>query len=124
VRHAVDPTRVRAVEQMMGIGRHLAGAVSFDARRDAEHATVAMGAGLIEQLAGACAAVGLRAPRMTSGAGHDAAVLADVMPACMLFLRSPGGVSHHPEEAVVREDVELALRAIVEFVERVSREWE
>ena len=40
--------------------------------------------------------------RMTSGAGHDAMIVARRMPAAMLFLRSPGGISHHPDETVLR----------------------
>ena len=47
--------------------------------------------------------------RMTSGAGHDAMILAGECPAAMLFLRSPGGISHHPDETVLPEDVEAAL---------------
>ena len=39
---------------------------------------------------------------MTSGAGHDAMIVAARMPAAMLFLRSPGGISHHPDESVLR----------------------
>ena len=38
--------------------------------------------------------------RMTSGAGHDAMIIAPRYPAAMLFLRSPGGISHHPDETV------------------------
>jgi allantoate deiminase len=40
----------------------------------------------------------------------------------MLFLRSPGGVSHHPSESVREEDVEAALRVGQKFVERVAVE--
>src|SRR5438270_5468876 len=36
--------------------------------------------------------------RMPSGAGHDAQVLATIMPAGMLFVPSIGGVSHHWSE--------------------------
>ena len=58
-----------------------------------------------------------RAPlRMTSGAGHDAMIVARRVPAAMLFLRSPGGLSHHPDETVLRRDVALALRGM-EFLE-------
>ena len=39
---------------------------------------------------------------MPSGAGHDAMVMAGRVPTAMLFLRSPGGISHHPDEAVLR----------------------
>ena len=49
------------------------------------------------------AAQGLPVHRMNSGAGHDAMIMAERMPAAMLFLRSPGGISHHPDEAVLEE---------------------
>lgn len=45
-----------------------------------------------------------------SGAGHDAAALiAAGIPAAMLFVRCKGGISHHPEEFVARDDIEAAL---------------
>jgi allantoate deiminase len=34
----------------------------------------------------------------------------------MLFLRSPGGLSHHPDEAVLAQDVEAALATAMEFL--------
>jgi allantoate deiminase len=60
--------------------------------------------------------------RMTSGAGHDAMVLASRVPTTMLFLRSPGGLSHHPGEAVLEEDVDAALRVGRFFLNRVAAE--
>jgi allantoate deiminase len=48
--------------------------------------------------------------RMSSGAGHDAMIMARRMPAAMLFLRSPGGISHHPDETVLPEDIAAALQ--------------
>ena len=53
---------------------------------------------------------------MTSGAGHDAMILAPHIPSAMLFLRSPGGISHHPDETVLPEDVEAALATAMEFL--------
>jgi allantoate deiminase len=53
---------------------------------------------------------------MTSGAGHDAMILAEHVPSTMLFLRSPGGLSHHPDETVLPEDVEAALATAMEFL--------
>ena len=35
-----------------------------------------------------------------------------------LFIRSPGGVSHHPAESVRPEDVRAALAVMVRFLER------
>jgi allantoate deiminase len=49
--------------------------------------------------------------RMVSGAGHDAMILAEKVPAAMIFLRTPGGISHDPEEDVEIEDVAKALEA-------------
>jgi len=58
-----------------------------------------------------------------SGAGHDAAVVAGLAPMTMLFLRSPGGISHHPDESVIRDDVRLALEVMVEFLHRLAGEF-
>ncbi|MDM7861339.1 allantoate amidohydrolase [Alteromonas sp. ASW11-36] len=46
---------------------------------------------------------------LPSGAGHDAMAIATKCPVGMLFVRSPGGVSHHPSETVVEEDVARVL---------------
>ena len=51
--------------------------------------------------------------RMTSGAGHDAMIVAPYLPTSMLFLRSPGGISHNPAETVLPEDVEAALECMI-----------
>jgi allantoate deiminase len=58
--------------------------------------------------------------RMASGAGHDAMIVARRMPAAMLFLRSPGGVSHHPDESVLAKDVDAAVEAGMKFLEQVG----
>ena len=34
----------------------------------------------------------------------------------VLFLRSPGGLSHHPDETVLPRDVEAALTTAMEFL--------
>jgi len=43
------------------------------------------------------------------------------MPAAMLFLRSPNGISHHPDETVLEEDVAAALIVGQELLELVAR---
>jgi len=60
---------------------------------------------------------GAPARHLASGAGHDAMVMADLAPTAMLFLRCRGGVSHNPAEAVLDADVDIALAAMVAFVE-------
>jgi allantoate deiminase len=47
--------------------------------------------------------------RMVSGAGHDAMILAEKVPSAMIFLRTPGGISHDPAESVEVRDVAKAI---------------
>ena len=58
---------------------------------------------------------------MSSGAGHDAMILAAKMPAGMLFLRCAGGISHHPAENVREDDVAAALEAGLKFLDELER---
>jgi allantoate deiminase len=60
---------------------------------------------------------------MSSGAGHDVMIVARRMPAAMLFLRSPGGISHQPGETVVAEDVALALAVGSAFLDRLAASY-
>jgi N-carbamoyl-L-amino-acid hydrolase len=55
-------------------------------------------------IAGSAEALGLSAIEMPSGAGHDAQVLAGVVPAGMVFVPSVGGISHDPSEYTRWED--------------------
>jgi len=63
------------------------------------------------------------APRLVSGAGHDAMVLAAAgVPTAMLFVRSlNGGVSHCPEELSSLEDIELAVDALTAALGQLSQ---
>ena len=62
--------------------------------------------------------LGLPDEPMPSGAGHDAAVFANVgVPSAMIFVRNSHG-SHNPQEAMAMEDfmagAEVLYRALVE----------
>jgi N-carbamoyl-L-amino-acid hydrolase len=52
--------------------------------------------------------------RMPSAAGHDAQVLATIMPAGMLFVPSIGGISHHWTENTADEDIVTGAQVFVE----------
>ena len=62
------------------------------------------------------------APRLVSGAGHDAMVLAAAgVPTGMLFVRSlNGGASHSPNELTSDEDIALAVDVLTSALERLS----
>jgi allantoate deiminase len=62
------------------------------------------------------------APKLMSGAGHDAMIIADIVPTAMLFIRCAGGVSHNPAESVTSEDCEAALSVLLEFVDLFAAE--
>jgi allantoate deiminase len=59
---------------------------------------------------------GLKAHRLPSGAGHDAAQMAAILPVAMLFVRCEEGISHNPAESVTREDVEVAVGVMQRFL--------
>jgi hydantoinase/carbamoylase family amidase len=83
---------------------------------------VEMDADLRASLRGVAEELGLLAPQLPSGAGHDAGVLAAAgIPAAMLFVRSrAGGISHSPDEHSDDVDVALAVDALELVLRRLS----
>ena len=57
---------------------------------------------------------------LTAKVSHDAMVLAAYMPAAMLFIRTPGGISHHPDESVNEGDVAFALATGMNFLNELA----
>jgi allantoate deiminase len=69
------------------------------------------------QMGNAFASVLPDAPRLVSGAGHDAMF---VPQSSLLFVRSlNGGVSHHPDELSSAEDIALAVDALTAALARL-----
>jgi allantoate deiminase len=58
--------------------------------------------------------------RLPSGAGHDAAIMAKITPAAMLFIRCKNGISHHPDESVKIGDVQIAFDVINGFIQSLA----
>ena len=90
--------------------------LGFEWEQQLDQPAVAMDAAMVQQLGQAVKSAGHPVHHMSSGAGHDAMILAEKIPAAMLFLRSPGGVSHHPDENVLVEDVQAALHTGLNFL--------
>lgn len=53
-----------------------------------------------------------RVPALETAAGHDAGALAAAVPAAMLFVRNPTGVSHSPAESATEGDCLAGVRAL------------
>lgn len=60
-----------------------------------------------------------RTIHLPSGAGHDAAIMSRIAPMAMLFIRCKGGISHHPDESVKRDDVHVALGVMNDFISQM-----
>lgn len=61
------------------------------------------------------------APRLVSGAFHDAIHLAHLCPTAMLFTPCRAGISHHPDEQIERADAEVAVRTLAHAVEQLLK---
>jgi allantoate deiminase len=122
VRHADDSARERAVaalrEHAVNIGVARGVEIGWDEIQSIS--AVPCSAELTDHLAAVAADAGRDAPRLASGAGHDAAMLATLTPVAMLFVRCAGGLSHHPGESVRPEDVDVAIDVTTRFVERLA----
>jgi allantoate deiminase len=124
IRHASDEIRKTTAATLLSRGAEIAARrnLQFRAESRLDQPAAVMDAALISAAQRAAQRAGCDAPLMTSGAGHDAMILAEKIPSVMLFLRSPGGISHHPDESVLGGDVELALSAGVHFVTGLATE--
>jgi allantoate deiminase len=122
VRHAEDAVRQRAVREMIDATSHIASehGCTADVLELSEEPAVAMDAALVGSLTEAVAACGLQPNMLSSGAGHDAMIIARRFPAAMLFVRHPGAISHHPDERVDRDDVATAIEVCCRLVQSLA----
>jgi allantoate deiminase len=122
IRHASDPVRLAALNALLGEAARIASSrgLILETVLQFQASAVPMDARLATALEIAAKATGSSPHRMNSGAGHDAMVLAKRLPAAMLFLRSPGGVSHHPDESVLLEDVQAAIDTGIYFLKHLE----
>ena len=113
LRHPSDDTRAAAVETMVRLAEQVAARRGLSVRHQtlASQPAVAMDLQLASDIEEAIRRAGCEPHRMVSGAGHDAMILAEKFPSAMIFVRTPGGISHSPEETVNAEDVEKAIEA-------------
>jgi N-carbamoyl-L-amino-acid hydrolase len=59
-------------------------------------------------------------PVLPTGAGHDAGILAAVVPTAMLFVRNPSGVSHSPAEWAAEDDCVAGVLALADVLEGLA----
>ncbi|MFG1949111.1 allantoate amidohydrolase [Nonomuraea sp. NPDC048826] len=111
VRALVRELTARLAEEETPRGR-------VEVREESWTPLVEFGRELRERVAGAAG----EAPVLATGAGHDAGILAAAgVPAAMLFVRNPTGVSHSPEEHAEEADCRAGVIALADVLEELCR---
>jgi allantoate deiminase len=123
VRHEDDSIRHRAVHTLLAQADSIAKrrGLTIASRMLMDQPAVPMDKGLCALAEEAIRNTGIEPLSMVSGAGHDAMILAERVPTTMIFLRSPGGISHHPEESARPQDVQNALAAGRAFLRLMTK---
>ncbi len=120
---APDEARLHAVvDDVLTQARTAAVAHGVDLGSAQESVTPAVDfdAALRDRMVATLAAAGIRAPVLPTGAGHDAGVLAARVPAGMLFVRNPTGVSHSPAEHAEPGDCATGVTALAAVLEDLA----
>jgi N-carbamoyl-L-amino-acid hydrolase len=94
--------------------------VAISAERLARFAPVTFDQELVAHIEAAADARGLATRRMTSGAGHDAQMIARIAPAAMIFVPSLGGISHNPKEFTPVADLVAGANILLDVVRRLA----
>jgi allantoate deiminase len=118
LRAAEDSHRVTALGKLIALfeGAAKTRGVTIEIEKVHEAASVPCDAKLTELIAGAIEGNGWRVQRLPSGAGHDAAAMADLAPAAMIFVRCEGGISHNPAENITTADAEAGARVLLQVL--------
>jgi beta-ureidopropionase / N-carbamoyl-L-amino-acid hydrolase len=94
--------------------------VAVTSRRESFTSIVEFDLDLRDRVVTALAKQGVTAPVLPTGAGHDAGVLAAVLPTAMLFVRNGTGVSHSPAEHAEPADCEAGVAALAVVLEELA----
>jgi len=126
LRHRSDDVRGRVADILVRLAEEIVErrGLSLRTRVLLSQKAVAMNPFLVDQIEEAIRKTGCQPHRMVSGAGHDAMILAEKVPAAMIFLRTPGGISHDPAESVETEDVAKALECGLHLLDQFASSTE
>jgi allantoate deiminase len=122
IRHRLDAVRAAAERNMIHSAEEIARRRGLRVRQNRQmtQSAVMMDSTLVQIAEKAVRSAGCEPHRMLSGAGHDAMILAERVPSAMIFLRTPGGISHNPGETVSVEDVAKALESGVHLLDLLT----
>jgi allantoate deiminase len=122
LRAAEDKVRRSAVDEfddkLTEIAARRAVSISIDHSHEADGITCAPW--IVDEIEGAMEDLGQRRFRLPSGAGHDAAAMAEITDVGMIFVRCAGGVSHSPDESITGEDAKAGAHLLLRVVESIG----
>lgn len=75
---------------------------------------------LVDEIEAAMAELGQRPFRLPSGAGHDAAAMAEITDVGVIFVRCAGGISHSPDESITDADAKSGAHLLLRVVENIG----
>ncbi len=118
LRAAEDSRRASALDKLMVSLEDAAKRRSIAVEIETVHsaASVPCDAKFSEIVASAIDRGGWRVQHLPSGAGHDAAAMADLTPVGMVFVRCEGGISHNPAENITAADAEAGARVLLQVL--------
>jgi len=90
--------------------------VRITTERLARFEPVVFDTSLVECIEASANRFGFTNRRMTSGAGHDAQMIARMAPAAMIFVPSKGGISHNPREHTDEEELVMGAEVLLDVV--------
>jgi allantoate deiminase len=122
VRHASDTVRTQSVSVFLRTAEEIAQrrGISLTSTTTLVQTATPMDSLLLHEIEIALSQVGITPYRMVSGAGHDAMILAEKVPSAMIFIRSPGGISHNPKESVAVQDVAKAIECGLHLLDQLT----
>lgn len=94
--------------------------VTVTVERLARFEPVTFDGAIVEMIEASAAARRLKSRRMTSGAGHDAQMIARIAPAAMIFVPSRDGISHNPREHTDPADLVAGANVLLDVVTRIA----
>lgn len=116
-----DPNEQRLKQEEEALAEYLkelaiAEDVSISVERLARFEPVIFDNKIVELVEHAASQRGLESKRMTSGAGHDAQMIARICPTAMIFVPSIGGISHNPGEYTPEADLVAGANVLLDVI--------
>jgi len=122
LRHESDTVRMMAWQELKELASQIAGrrGLKLTLETNSNQPAVQMDKEITNHFLKAISDSGYKPIQMPSGAGHDAVMMARMVPTSMLFVRCRDGISHHPDEHVEEADVVAAIKILFRGLVRIS----